>query len=1190
MTLWLFLVGSAIAQVSQIEPPKNHFKRYVWENILYQAGIVLNDTISDQTAMNAFISDTSNHYVFCPPGILRGNINVNRSNLTMELSDGFIVDGVFHIGVGPSVDNPIGNLHYKGPVRATVRIGAYFVDGLYAPDGLFLTDTNSTLYREQVLQGGPTGIHIYQGTKNAFFGPTRIENTVAGQYALSVDIAGVDSSRYWPENIEFTSVTVGPKSVESALRAARTRGLRIGHFDVMGWGTRNAVHMYGCVGTEIRSWEIRDSTGKVNSGLKAFYIEADTLGRYGIGRIEAGTSNIYGAQIVNCYRTEFGDVTVRCEDTTGSYFGFDLEGGRDIGVGMLRVRGWNQGLRIINNKFPRISFLWADSNNAGMTVGGTTDSLLTLQYFFRGNTSGTDPTLLVPTIFGPLPSLGNPVAGIKISGYGIQGDLSADSLQPQDVTTGILKLLSVSGNQAQGPAILLGNTLFGVERYYAAIKGAPYTSADSAQGLLNILIRLTQTDSTLKRVLSISQIGNVRIGFDNSTDIILAHTRPTDTTRVKVVDVDGQERLETVGAVVTAGGGGGGGGGDDIQVSDTGNNLIDLTTAILKSSGSAGFVRVGATDSVYVIVVQVGRNNFDSTNYAYKMDSLITNMMMTALIKTRLDSLTLIADSIYAISVTSGDVILVVTENGDTTKLLTGDNGVMMVGGPGMAHADSIETRQAIFIDTVDGSHTITIRVGDLSSNFIWSLPTSLGAGIRTLRINQATGVMSWDSIATGGGGGTSTRFLADSGNGEQPLPDTNIIVGDPGTGSIVDYENQDDTGTVFVRNDTTIVATRNYADAAAAAVALDSSGFVHTGGDVSAADATFVWPDNRHTGFDYVQGDTAAFSLFSGDSANVAEIHGPTAGYIRLNDSMLFNGLAYMGNSGTKTYRFGRTDGTDGQMMLNQGDSTGFASMSGDGTLSATGVLTLAANSSGSNEITDNSLVNADINASAAIAYSKLNLTTSIVTGDLASVLGTGAVVLLSALTQTVTDSLANYPTPKVEKPTVFVAPTHTPYGTAVSFDSSWWSSWPATRGSNTFAVYAADTATVFALLDSSATANDTIVHRFYYDVESDMYLDSLYITAISSDATILIDSIRVLGDSTNASTVRGTPDLFVAYTTNIANTSKTRTPIAMTGGNSWRVFKGGRVEILVWVTCSSADRWLGFVSVPTLAFRHRN
>ncbi|MCC6954198.1 MAG: hypothetical protein IT290_08775, partial [Deltaproteobacteria bacterium] len=61
------------------------------------------------------------------------------------------------------------------------------------------------------------------------------------------------------------------------------------------------------------------------------------------------------------------------------------------------------------------------------------------------------------------------------------------------------------------------------------------------------------------------------------------------------------------------------------------------------------------------------------------------------------------------------------------------------------------------------------------------------------------------------------------------------------------------------------------------------------------------------------------------------------------------------------------------GQVLLGNGTTPTATALSGDATVSATGVVTLASNAVGTAEITDATIANADIAAAAAIAYSKL-------------------------------------------------------------------------------------------------------------------------------------------------------------------------------------------------------------------------
>ena len=86
----------------------------------------------------------------------------------------------------------------------------------------------------------------------------------------------------------------------------------------------------------------------------------------------------------------------------------------------------------------------------------------------------------------------------------------------------------------------------------------------------------------------------------------------------------------------------------------------------------------------------------------------------------------------------------------------------------------------------------------------------------------------------------------------------------------------------------------------------------------------------------------------------------------------------------------------TSGHILVADGTNFGSVALSGDATLDSTGSLTIADNAiTGSKigagavtsaKISDGTIANADIASNAAIAYSKLNLSSSIVAGDISS------------------------------------------------------------------------------------------------------------------------------------------------------------------------------------------------------------
>jgi hypothetical protein len=72
------------------------------------------------------------------------------------------------------------------------------------------------------------------------------------------------------------------------------------------------------------------------------------------------------------------------------------------------------------------------------------------------------------------------------------------------------------------------------------------------------------------------------------------------------------------------------------------------------------------------------------------------------------------------------------------------------------------------------------------------------------------------------------------------------------------------------------------------------------------------------------------------------------------------------------------------GDILITDGTSFINKPVSGDATISTTGVLTIGTGAVNSSKILNDTIVNADINSSAAIAYSKLSLGNSIVSSDI--------------------------------------------------------------------------------------------------------------------------------------------------------------------------------------------------------------
>ena len=107
--------------------------------------------------------------------------------------------------------------------------------------------------------------------------------------------------------------------------------------------------------------------------------------------------------------------------------------------------------------------------------------------------------------------------------------------------------------------------------------------------------------------------------------------------------------------------------------------------------------------------------------------------------------------------------------------------------------------------------------------------------------------------------------------------------------------------------------------------------------------------------------------NIFVGNASNVA------TGVAMSGDVTIDNtGATTIGNDKVTAAKI--LQGTAGQILMsNATPDTAWTTMSGDAILAADGTLTIAASAVGSSEITDDSIVDADINSAAAIANTKL-------------------------------------------------------------------------------------------------------------------------------------------------------------------------------------------------------------------------
>ncbi|ROL62186.1 hypothetical protein D9V86_01920, partial [Bacteroidetes/Chlorobi group bacterium ChocPot_Mid] len=103
---------------------------------------------------------------------------------------------------------------------------------------------------------------------------------------------------------------------------------------------------------------------------------------------------------------------------------------------------------------------------------------------------------------------------------------------------------------------------------------------------------------------------------------------------------------------------------------------------------------------------------------------------------------------------------------------------------------------------------------------------------------------------------------------------------------------------------------------------------------------------------------------------------------YSKLN---LANSIVNADISGTAAIAYSKLAAIPtGSFLFGNAGTPTVGAMSGDATINNAGALTIGTGAVTSAKILDGTIVDADINASAAIAYSKLNLANSIVTGDI--------------------------------------------------------------------------------------------------------------------------------------------------------------------------------------------------------------
>lgn len=809
----LFANGSAPVSVA------GHMKNFHWINARYWPGINAADTISDQAGINSLMASPYN-VIYFPKGVYRvpSSITNSHSNRTFIFADSAVIDGVFHVATGTGVNDIVRNVTVIGRPIVTERLGTYFCQNV-SIEGVTIADTSSQ-YRTQATRG-TRGVHIYQGSRDITIGDIHIWANDSSIYALGIDRGDTSGTAYEPTNVHIGTITIDVNNDSSGIRAAFTNDVSIDRAYVRSYNGLNGVHLYANKRAHIGELYISGAR-TITSGLAALWVEMDSGSSFDRVYIDVDTVTNKGILLSGCLGgTRFGDVTIRSADTVGAKYGFDVETSRDVFVNSLKVTRFAQGVRIVNGKNIRINFMELDSNRVGFATGGTNDTFIFLNAQYSGNSSdnsGTAPENIANAV-GPLVAPGNAVAGITIKGTGQLGSLEADSIQPKDgLSSGFLKLIANSGVAARGSGVYFGNTAGSIDRYYAAIHPYLYTSADSTQGGMSFLVRMTQTDSTLKRAMVIRHDGRVLIGADTANEYRLPLSRGTGGQVLK---------LGTGGNIVWGNDSvGAGGSGDNMQIDSTAvsGGLWDAGNPVLSGDSGIGINRIGSTDSARIFLKTSGlaKQHVDTTNYGYVFDTLSLKSMLfspslmartsgdttrilsngssgniklqtgasgkihfwdesipqwiisgdsllaeadsgvidglRSLVTPQIDAasvgsgeLVAISNSVHIKAGVSGDTILSISENGDTTKFSSHDNSVLQLGESGLTETDSLAAAKLI-VDT-SGGHLFYLPRSKPTAGALLSFVDVAGGIDSAGWVTPASGVDDFLKIDTVGNG-----------------------------------------------------------------------------------------------------------------------------------------------------------------------------------------------------------------------------------------------------------------------------------------------------------------------------------------------------------------------------------------------------------------------------------------------------
>ena len=817
-------------------------KPYVpWSDITL-GQVKMNDTVSDQATMDAIIADTRVKEIFFPSrGVVRVNLNINRSNLTIHLGDSCIIDGVFHVAVGSNADNIVENITVLGRVFCTQRVGTFFCNNISIPDGITIVPTFSG-YRNQsqAVNGGTRGVHFYEGTKNLTCGAIYVPDNDGAIYAVGIDISSNDSIRYQPENIDILSITVGMDNDSSALRMASTRNVHIGRVNVYGWKNRNAIHIYNCNDTRIDEWHVEDSNRYSKSGLSAFYTELDTNGQYGIGTVAADTSTIIGVSVVSSTgKTVFRDLTLLSLDTVGAKYALDIESSRMVFVDRLYARKWFQGVRQVNSKMVYLGVWYVDSCRTAYATGGTTDTLMTLKWWFKDNTVSNEPPSLISTLYGPLVPdvVDTSFTGLKIYGTGSQGDLGGDSIPAsQIVAGGNLRLIVSNATAERGSLLGFGFLQSGTERICAGFHAQNFTSAGLGQQQVSFVTRKNQNDTTLTQVFMISSGGDIWIGRDTSVGWKMPNTRASAT----------GQTIKSTGGANTA--------WANDSVGTGGSGVTPGVDSTIASGGTdaygSGFIRVKDSNLVLGVSSNGDTAYIRLSYFVHLLDSFAVGNNITVTGSGEIRAINIIAQSMTSNSALTLAFLdsLIMTHNGrnimniygtvdtlgdSTTHLTIGENTRFLI------HVDGItaDTMAALEfnLDTCDGS-------GNCGRAYQFS-PRNLGSdGDILYRDGDST---YWGAPPAGGSGAVVKVDTVNAGGGNIAYTDSVILKENYGIGWRTNTSQALDT-LQPVLDTTTVLSTK--------------ANVLARAGDTAAVLRTFVRDSSHHIRIDTVGNGTGGY------------------------------------------------------------------------------------------------------------------------------------------------------------------------------------------------------------------------------------------------------------------------------------------------------------------------------------------